>query len=127
MNDRRDTDLKLLAERRVFDLLSALGVRGKPQGPKGRFVTENPMVKQATPSCNIYTRGAGIGFYDFATGDGGDVFALVAAFKGWWHLPDHGFLEAKRFVEDRLGLRGMTDAQRKRDADNARRQRARDD
>lgn len=121
-------ELKALAEGRIESVLSALGVnvaRCRPQGPKGRFVIESPMVKQRTPSFNIYIRGAGIGFFDHATKDGGDVFALVAAFRGWWHLADHGFLEAKRWLEDHLGVHRMSAADRERDAKNARRQRAR--
>lgn len=118
-------DLKALAYARSDQVLAALGIRERPK--RGGYILINsPARTDARPSFVIWIKGGSISFADQATADKGDVFGLIAAVKGWMHLPHGGFLEAKRFLEDALGVSALTPEQKKRDLAQAR-ARAQDD
>jgi hypothetical protein len=111
MKDRREVErIKAIAHDRMGEVLDALGLRGVKPG--ATLVLNSPVREDHDPSLAIWTKGGTIAFKDFGSGQQGDLFGLIAYLKRWDHLPHRGFPESLRWLQDILGLRSMTAAQR---------------
>lgn len=121
MSDRRDIDdLKAQAFARAGQVLAALGIRERVRA--GYISMCNPKRKDARPSFTIFVKGGSIAFRDEANTEiKGDVIQLIAYLRDWTHLPNGGFLESKRWLEDLFGIHTMTPEERRQDAEKARR------
>ena len=87
-------DVKVRLQRDIHRLLAELGIRERDAG--GIVTPRNPTRQDRHPgSFVIWTRGDGVGAWkDYATGEAGDVFELIAYLAGladkmsvyWWAL-----------------------------------------
>lgn len=104
--DRHQVEqLKDMAVARAGHILAELGIREKLKARGATLMFAPYRDNKRTPAFALYPD---LGCYDFGAGAGGDVFVTVALIKGWHHLPNGGFVEAKAWLEDRLGVRRMT-------------------
>ncbi len=119
-------DLKELTHRQMGSVLAALGIRARPNG-RGLILISNPRMKDLNPSFAIWTHGGILSWKYFSGNERGDVVDLVSYLNGWWDLPDRGFVEAARWLEDHLGVRRQSTSQRAAAAAKSRATQAHDD
>ena len=125
MRDRRDIErLKDMAHARIGELLSSLGVSVPPRGLGNYVALRSPVRTDKNASLVIWTKGGSVAFKDYGSGAQGDVFGLIAYLKQWDHQADKGFADARRWLEDRLGLRHLSARERTRLAEAARKSQA---
>lgn len=99
-------EVKAAGNRRMFDVLAALGI--KERDKNGSIVMCNPVVKDRNPSFAIWTKGGIIAFKDFRGIAQGDIIDLVAYLRGWSAGNDkQGRDQALAWLADFCGLRRL--------------------
>lgn len=107
--------IKQAAQMRIDSVLAALGVNERLRG--SYVVVCNPARGEKNPSLQIWTKPGYEGaFKDHGAAEDykGDVFQLVALYRGWWDEPHRGFEKAADWLTELLGL-GSIDPARSRE------------
>lgn len=103
--------IKQAAQMRIEQVLASIGIHERARGSS--IVMCNPVRGEKNPSLQIWVKPGYEGAWkDHGAGLQGDVFDLVAYFKGWYDEPDRGFTKTADFLADQLGLKTLDPAAR---------------